>query len=323
MSVIQVSWPDKIRGVAQYIKARINGRPLGVTLELTRRCNAKCDYCDHWREPKRKELDTDGFVDVVRHFDPLAVTVCGGEPLIRKDAVEIVRRSKKLPGYRYVAIITNGWFMLEPKAQELLDAGIDQFNISLNFPDERQDEDRKLRGLYDRIAHIVPWLTRQGAHVQLNTILMQDNLDDVLDIVNLADDWGAKVLLTLYSELPAGNRRHLFAPEMRERVRDLCAELLSIQRTRGIIANEAWYLEHVPVFVDGAQIGGCTAGKQTIHVTPEGLVRACAELPPISHYKDYSVREQPWTDCTACFQACRGESQAPITVARIIDHLRS
>src|SRR5579884_2927771 len=238
MSVIQVSWPDKIRGVAQYIKARINGRPLGVTLELTRRCNAKCDYCDHWREPKRKELDTDGFVDVVRHFDPLAVTVCGGEPLIRKDAVEIVRRSKKLPGYRYVAIITNGWFMLEPKAQELLDAGIDQFNISLNFPDERQDEDRKLRGLYDRIAHIVPWLTRQGAHVQLNTILMQDNLDDVLDIVNLADDWGAKVLLTLYSELPAGNRRHLFAPEMRERVRDLCAELLSIQRTRGIIANE-------------------------------------------------------------------------------------
>ena len=323
MSLIHLSVSDKIRGFGKFLHTRYTGRPTSITLELTRRCNAKCDYCNHWREPKRQELDTQGFVDVVRHFNPLAVTLCGGEPFIRPDVLDIAHGIKALPSWYYLSIITNGWFLKEDKAQALLDTGIDQINISLNYPDQRQDQDRKLKGLFARIEHIVPWLTARGASVQLNTILMKDNLDEALHIVDLAESWGAGVLFTLYSDLPAGNQQHLFPPEMRERVRALCEELLVIRHTRGVVSNEDWYLEHVPLYVDGAQLGGCTAGKQTIHITPEGLVRACAELPPIAYYKDYSVRDQPWTDCTACFQACRGEAQAPVTVSRIIDYLRT
>lgn len=323
MSLVHLPWQDKVRGLGKYLQTRFNGRPTGITLELTRRCNAKCDYCDHWKEPKRKELDTQGFLDVVRYFDPLAVTICGGEPFIRPDVLDIARGVKSMPGYRYLAIITNGWFLKEDKAQALMDTGIDQINISLNYPDERQDEDRKLKGLFARISQIVPWLTARGATVQLNTIMMKDNLDDALKIVDLAESWGAGVLFTLYSDLPANNKQHLFPAEMRERVRSLCAELLAIRRTRGVVSNEDWYLENVPLYVDGLAIGGCTAGKQTIHITPEGMVRACAELPPITHYTEYSAKEQPWTDCTACFQACRGEAQAPVTIRRIVDYMRA
>jgi MoaA/NifB/PqqE/SkfB family radical SAM enzyme len=320
---VQLAFADRLRGLAQFARARARGGPLGVTLELTRRCNAKCDYCDHWREPHRRELSADGFVDVVRHFDPLTVTICGGEPFIRPDVLDITRSIKQLPGYRFVAIITNGWFLDERRARMLLDTGIDQINISLNYPDARQDADRKLKGLYGRIAHIVPWLAARGAAVQLNSILMKDNLADALTLVARAASWGATVLFTLYSELPAGNRGHLFPPEARERVRTLCAELLRIRRTRGVVANEDWYLEHVPLFLDGLTIGGCTAGKHTIHVTPEGWVRPCAELPPLLPYRDYDPRRQPWTDCTACFQACRGEAQAPVTARRLLEYMIS
>src|SRR5262249_27153076 len=159
------------------------------------------------------------------------------------------------------------------------------------------------------------------ANVQLNSILMQDNLDQVIPIVRLAQSWGARVLFTLYSELPAGNRAHLFAPQTRERLRGLVEELRTLRRTTAGVANADWYLEQIPGYVDGNPIPGCTAGKRTIHITPEGLVRPCAELPPIAHYKDYDLAAQPWTDCTACFQACRGEAQAPINLKRIVEYL--
>jgi MoaA/NifB/PqqE/SkfB family radical SAM enzyme len=262
-------------------------------------------------------------VDVVRHFDPVAAIVCGGEPFMRPDCLEITRRIKELPGYRYVTIITNGWFLSEARAGDLLATGIDQVNVSLNWPDERQDQDRRIPGLWKRISHIVPWMTARGAHVELNTILMKENLDEALRVVELAASRGATVLFTLYSELPAQNREHLFSEEMRDRVRRLCEELLLIRRTRGIVANEDWYLERVPLFVSGVRIDGCTAGKRTIHVTPEGLVRACAELPPTVPYQEYEPALAPWTECTACFQACRGEAQSPLTVRRIVGYLGS
>jgi len=321
MSLLRIGWRDKARGFAKYIATRVRERPYAITLELTRRCNARCDYCDHWREPRREELDTAGFVDVVRHFDPLSVTLCGGEPLMRRDVLDIARGIKQLDGWRYLSIITNGWFLSEARAQALLDTGIDQINVSLNWPDARQDADRQLPGLFERIAHIVPWLAARGVNVQLNSILMRDNLDEALPIVRLAESWGAKVLFTLYSELPAGNRQHLFPPEMRARVRELCAELRELRRTRGVVANEDWYLEQVPLYVDGEPLAGCTAGKRTLHITPQGMVRICAEFSPVAHYKDYDVAAQPWTDCTACFQACRGEAQAPITLRRITEYL--
>jgi MoaA/NifB/PqqE/SkfB family radical SAM enzyme len=321
MSLLQLGWADKARGLAKYVAVRARERPLSITLELTRRCNARCDYCDHWREPRRNELDTGGFVDVVRHFDPLSVTLCGGEPLMRRDAIDIAAAVKALPGWRYLSIITNGWFLSEERAARLLATGIDQVNVSLNWPDLRQDDDRKLPGLFARIEHIVPWMVARGANVQLNTILMQDNLDQAIPIVRLAESWDARVLFTLYSELPAGNRQHLFSLPAREKLRGLLAELRTLRRQTGVVANEDWYLEQIPRYVDGEPISGCTAGKRTLHVTPEGLVRPCAELPPVAHYKQYNAAAQPWTDCTACFQACRGEAQAPIGVKRILEYL--
>src|SRR5437867_12636996 len=101
MSLVRLSTVDKVRGFGKFISNSLSGRPYGVTLELTRRCNAKCDYCDHWREAKRKELDTQGFIEVVRYFDPIAATVCGGEPFIRQDVLDITRGIKELPGYRF------------------------------------------------------------------------------------------------------------------------------------------------------------------------------------------------------------------------------
>ena len=140
----------------------------------------------------------------------------------------------------------------------------------------------------------------------------------------LAARWGASVMYTLYSELPADNHGHLFPPERQARLFEVVAELKKMrQRMPQVIGNTSWYFDMIPTYIGGTVISGCTAGKKTMHVSPGGQVRACAELPMVGHWSTYDPRVMPDVDCTRCFQACRGEVQAPITLGRVVEALRS
>jgi MoaA/NifB/PqqE/SkfB family radical SAM enzyme len=317
------SLKEKAQAMLAFTENRLRDRPMSITLELTRRCNAKCDYCNHWREQKQTEQEIADYVACVQRFQPFQVTICGGEPFMRRDALDIIRAVKHAkPGWRYTSIITNGWFLTEQKAQALIDTGINQINVSCNWPDERQDEDRKLKGLFKRISNIVPWMTAHGANVQLNSIMMNDNMDDLVPLALLARKWGASIMYTLYSELPAENHGHLFPPDRLARLKEVLAELSRIKGEDGTVANAQWYFDRIPSYLQGEVIHGCTAGKKTLHVSPGGMVRACAELPLVSHFSAYDNRTQPDQTCTKCFQACRGEVQAPITPRRVAEAMR-
>jgi MoaA/NifB/PqqE/SkfB family radical SAM enzyme len=315
-------WKTRATGLVAFVENRIRQRPLNVTLELTRRCNARCDYCNHWKEQKQAEQELDDFVRVVERFQPFSVCICGGEPFLRKDALDIIRAVKEVPGWRWVSVITNGWFLTDEKIDRLLQTGIDQINVSLNFPDERQDQDRKLPGLYKRIAQAVPRMAARGANVQLNTILMSENLDDAVPIARRAREWGATVMYTLYSELPADNVSHLFPPDQQVRLEAVLADLIAEKRAHHTVANTEWYFRTIPAYVSGTQIPDCAAGKEHLHVSPGGLVRPCAELPPVAHFEEYHPQKAEPVTCTRCFQACRGEVQAPVTLRRLVDAVR-
>jgi MoaA/NifB/PqqE/SkfB family radical SAM enzyme len=100
-------------------------------------------------------------------------------------------------------------------------------------------------------------------------------------------------------------------------------DLKRLKRKLKNIGNTDWYFDMIPTYVRGVEIGGCTAGKKTLHISPGGMVRPCAELPAVGHYSEYDHRAVAPIGCTKCFQACRGEVQAPITVGRMLDVLRA
>src|SRR5260370_4594368 len=100
----------RLRGLAALVENRLKDQPLNITLELTRRCNARCDYCNHWKEQRQTEQELDDFRRILQRFRPFSVTICGGEPFMRKDALEIISAVVDEPGWRYTSIITNGWF---------------------------------------------------------------------------------------------------------------------------------------------------------------------------------------------------------------------
>ena len=67
------------------------------------------------------------------------------------------------------------------------------------------------------------------------------------------------------------------------------------------------------------ELGGCQAGKIMIHVSPKGMVQPCAELSAVSHYTEFSSKEYPGPNCGRCFDSCRAEPQAPLTLRRLTE----
>ena len=83
-----VSVSDKFRAAGQYVHNRLTGRPTSLTLEITKRCNATCDFCPYWEADEVDECKD--FTPAIRYFSPLQVSITGGEPFLRKDLVDIV-----------------------------------------------------------------------------------------------------------------------------------------------------------------------------------------------------------------------------------------
>ena len=310
--------------LGKYAWLRARRRPVLVHFEVTARCNARCGFCDFWKTPaeaRAHELKT--FADAARHFNPMLVTWTGGEPLLRKDLEELVAGVNAAVRLKYVTLITHGGLLTAERARSLWDAGVHQFNISLDYMDERHDRARGIPGLTAKILRTVPAMRAAGVdNVRFNTVIKDDNLDDVLGIVRAAEELGCGVNLSVYTDSKNGNRAHLLGEAHHARLDALVAELLAFKRRRrGVITNSDYYLEQIPRYARGLMTEPCRSGQDTVHIDPTGGVRRCPDFAPDGHWRDYQGYAP--IDCNACYYACRGEAQAPIRLSRVADVMGS
>ena len=115
--------------------------PFGRTIDylrisVTEACNFRCVYCapNGYAAPKISPLTVEEIERVTRAAVALGVTkirLTGGEPLLRRDIIEIVRAVATVEGVRDLALTTNG-FLLARLARDLADAGLNRVNISLD-----------------------------------------------------------------------------------------------------------------------------------------------------------------------------------------------
>ncbi len=303
----------------KYAKLRAFRRPVLVHFEVTMRCNAGCDFCDYWKtDPASKASELKSFADAARRFRPMMITFTGGEPLLRKDLEEIIAEVDRASPFTYLTLITHGGMLSLERAQSLWNAGLSQINISLDYLDERHDRARKIPGLAAKILAVAPNMAAAGMTVRFNTVIKDDNIDEVMPIVRHAKSIGAGVNLSIYTDFKNGNADHLLRDDQFERVAALTAELLAFKRAnRGVLSNSDWYIEQIPRYLRGEMTEPCRAGETTIHIDPHGLVRRCPDFPADGHWKEHQ-RYEP-IECNKCYYACRGEAQAPLTISRFKD----
>jgi MoaA/NifB/PqqE/SkfB family radical SAM enzyme len=302
--------------LAKYAWLKASRRPVLVHFEVTLRCNARCGFCDYWKTPAETKADElKSFADAARYFNPMLVTFTGGEPLLRRDLEDIVSAVDKAVRLKYVTLITHGGMLTPERGRSLWDAGINQLNISLDYLDERHDRARGIPGLVDKIMRNVDAMRAGGIdNIRFNTVIKDDNLDQIVPILQRAQSLGCGVNLSVYTDSKNGNQTHLLRDEQLAEVDALVAELLAFKRRRrGVITNSDYYLEQIPRYVRGEMKEPCRSGIDTIHVSPTGGVRRCPDFPTDFHWTEFKKYEP--IDCNACYYACRGEAQAPIRIA--------
>jgi GTP 3',8-cyclase len=200
-----------------------------LRVSVTDRCNERCLYCmPHgyrgWAE-RADHLTADEIVRVVEqstHIGFRKFRLTGGEPLVRKDIVDIARRVWELPGVQTLGISTNG-VLLKELALPLKRAGVRSVNISLDALDA---------GIYQKLTggRLESALEGIGAAaaagfevVKLNCVLLRGiNDDQIVPLVRFGATLGMPVrfieLMPLAPGGPVDDRHFLSVTEAMERL---------------------------------------------------------------------------------------------------------
>jgi cyclic pyranopterin phosphate synthase len=159
-----------------------------LRVSLTDNCNLRCFYCmpeeDYSFTPQARlmqadEIETIAKVFVSQGVDKIRLT--GGEPLVRKDAEDIIRRLSKLPVN--LTLTTNGTRLHE--FADLLEAcGVRSLNISLDTLDKDKFQLMTRRDQFDRVHGNIRMMLDRGFHVKVNVVVMKGlNEQEIPDFI--------------------------------------------------------------------------------------------------------------------------------------------
>ncbi|HYW42351.1 MAG TPA: radical SAM protein [Bryobacteraceae bacterium] len=265
-------------------------RPIVVSFEVTDACTCYCKHCDHGgpRDESRnlKPADYRRYTEELR---PCVVQVSGGEPLMRDDAVEIVRSIKDGSRLPYTILVSNWSLMTAEKYQALHDAGIDQFSVSLDFPDERHDDFRAYPGLYRHLEDLVPRVAKFGYDdIVLNSCITSENLGEINAIADKAREWGVNLCYSAYSARRTGCRDYF--PDAPEQLAELSAQLDRVKARRdqtNWIVNAPTTLEATRRYFANNGTPGCKAGLRFLVVTADGALQPCS-----MQFQRYTLEER-------------------------------
>ncbi|MEO6208021.1 MAG: radical SAM protein, partial [Candidatus Limnocylindrales bacterium] len=277
-------------------------RPYVVSWNLTYRCNLACEHCylDAGGAPQvgtenfadRSELGTEECFKVIEEiatFAPECVTILtGGEPLLRRDILEIVRRASERG--LWVVVGTNGVKITENVAKRLAEAGARGLSLSLDALDpDRHDRFRNVRGAWQNTVAGAEILTRTGLPFIVQTTAGSHNIGELEEIADFAYERLAAKVWNLYFLVPTG--RGQFVSDITPAQYDeVLASLYRIQEKyqRRMLVNAKCAPHYIKTVLEkgGSQIrtysggaGGCPAGTHYMGIRPNGDVTPCPYLP--------------------------------------------
>lgn len=164
-----------------------------LRISITDRCNLRCIYCmPHGGISK---IDSEEILrfEEIEHFVRLSVDwgiekirITGGEPLLRKDVVRLIRMLSQIRGLNDISMTTNG-LLLSRYAKELKNAGLKRVNISLDTL--KKDKFMKITrfdGL-DNVLEGIKKAKQEGlSPIKINTVIIKGiNDDEVIDFAKL------------------------------------------------------------------------------------------------------------------------------------------
>lgn len=290
----------------------IQNKPLTVSFEITHACTANCWHCN-WGGPiKEKRLEPAEYGAISRDLKPVVVNVSGGEPLARGDIYEILESIAHPGGLPWMVVVTNASQLTPERFFKLKKAGMHQLSVSLDYPDDRHSDFRRIPGLFEKMSQVLPELARTSDRddVSLNVCISAWNYRDVPDMVRLAKVWGLAINFSVYTHLRVQDRSGLVSGDGLEDLRKVIEEVIDMRRAGYPVYTTARTLREFYRFLAEEGIPGCEAGRRFLVVNPDGRMTPCAMVMAyFDRQEDMLENFTKQNSCTRCYISTRAHAE--------------
>ena len=307
-------------------------------LIVTFKCNLKCECCPSWRFKDHEDLTTEEWLTAFQQLKSLdIVKILGGEPLVRKDIIELLSGVREIIDPFMLQMTTNG--MLTQRTVDVIHAiawpGL-QLRISVDGTEETHDQMRGTKGSWKQVTQTVREVAdlreKYGFKLGINFALTDESLPELDYMVDFAESVGADLI-------PGVNLDPFLIgakpPEEGERqkvimVSDIEAALRGLHDKRVGLRKQLPGVDHLlsrflvrDTFT--RQLRGeqypftCRELRDLIYLLPNGdLVRCGLDHRAVGNLKDNTIQEL-WNspEISACrdkVDACPGCYQARVQI---------
>ena len=270
--------------------------PYHVVWLATNACTARCLHCSsNSAKCAPDELSTEEAKKLIDQLVEAGVVdfgISGGEPLLRRDMMEILGHAKAAG--MTVGIATNGAKLTRKRAAELAELGLDRLQASLDGFAQEHDRLRCWPGLFDRVLKTICVAREVGLRVHVCCTVNALNCGSLEAFTDFVAGIGVK-RLNLSRYVPTGRGTAILDPgdgawrDLIARCAALKVQYVDRLEITTHLAQEVMfdpYVREMPTF------SGCQAGRGQGCVTANGTILPCVLLPVAVG----NVREGPFRD---------------------------
>lgn len=161
--------------------------PLRYFFELTYRCNLQCPYCYVGDDRNKNELTTEEWYNIIDQIPWYSfVTLVGGEPLIRKDFVDILMKTSKKT-FGKLNVVSNGILINDDIIDAFIKSRMMLLSVSLDGYGANHDKNRNKQGIFDKIINNFENMNSRSKRpmIDIKTIVLENNLDDLVKLYKM------------------------------------------------------------------------------------------------------------------------------------------
>ena len=265
------------------IKDNFDRPILSLRITITNRCNVNCIYCHHdGMKSSKNEMTPDEIhkiSQIAKRIGVRKMRLSGGEPLVRKDIVEIVSKINSV-GFKDISMTTNGIY-LERYAKDLKEAGLDRVNVSLDTLNPETYEFITTKDYLESAKKGILKSVEVGLYpVKINMVIMKGiNEHEVKDMFKFCKE--NNMVLQLIELIESENcdddkfsaEYHYKLDMLEERLADIADDVKEREFMQG---RKKYYINggeiEVVKPVDNSKFcANCTR----LRVTPDGKIKPC------------------------------------------------
>jgi GeoRSP system radical SAM/SPASM protein len=259
--------------------------PITINWAVTNRCTFKCSHC-YSREDPSDELSFEVLSRCIRHVADagvLSINFGGGEPLLRRDLLDIAGFASKL-GLR-VSMNSNGYLFNDKTASELRSHGFSKVGISIDshLP-EIHDTFRGIKRSHNKAMKALSYLNEAGIETSISTVICKINHHDIESLVEFALRNRVRQLNFhnfKCSGLGYSNKDKLDLSS--DEWRDFYRRALKLkEKTEGLeISLDDPIIALLGKSNNGAMVKGSICGKLSLNIKTNGDITPCGFIPVV------------------------------------------